>query len=58
MRQIVDDLLPAPYTTTQTADGKGSKSIKPILNEKQIDGLVQAAVQKDADVSRTASSLD
>ena len=53
MKKIVQDLLPAPYYMTQSPDAgtKGSKAIKPILSEKEIDGLVQAAVQKDADVS-------
>ena len=53
MKQIIQDLLPAPYTNSgQNGDGKsGNKKIKPVLNEKQIDDIVRNAVQKDADVS-------
>jgi hypothetical protein len=55
MKQIVQDLLPAPYITpppSQNGDGKApNKKIKPIMNEKQIDDIVRNAVQKDADVS-------
>lgn len=53
MKKIVQDLLPTPYYMTQNPEAgtKGSKAIKPILSEKEIDGLVQAAVQKDVDVS-------
>ncbi len=52
MKQIIQELLPAPYAAAQNGDGKAaSKKIKPILTEKQIDAMVQSAVQKDADVS-------
>jgi sugar phosphate isomerase/epimerase len=52
MKQIIQDILPTPYTTPPGSDGKSAnKKIKPILNEKQIDAMVQSAVQKDTDVS-------
>ena len=53
MKQIVQDVLPAPYTTGMpNGDGKpDAKKMKPILNEKQIDDIVRSAVDKDADVS-------
>jgi hypothetical protein len=52
MKQIVQDLLPAPYVAQQTDEKKGSnKKTKPLMNEKQIDEIVQSAIQKDADVS-------
>ncbi len=53
MKQIVQEVLPAPYTTgVPNGDGKSSnKKIKPIMTEKQIDDIVRSAVDKDADVS-------
>ncbi len=53
MKQIVQELLPAPYTTApQNGDGKSvNKKIKPLMSEKQIDDIVRSAVQKDDDVS-------
>jgi hypothetical protein len=52
MKQIIQDILPTPYTSPPGSDGKSAnKKIKPILNEKQIDAMVQSAVQKDTDVS-------
>jgi len=53
MKQIVQELLPAPYTSVQqNGDGKSAnKKIKPLMSEKQIDDIVRNAVQKDADVS-------
>lgn len=53
MKQIVQDVLPPPYTTgVQNGDGKSDgKKLKPIMTEKQIDDMVRAAADKDADVS-------
>ena len=53
MKQIVQDVLPAPYTTgVQNGDGKSDgKKLKPIMTEKQIDDIVRGAADKDADVS-------
>ncbi len=53
MKQIVQEVLPAPYTTSvQNGDGKaGNKKIKPIMTEKQIDDIVRSAIDKDAEVS-------
>ncbi len=53
MKQIVQELLPTPYTSSpQNGDGKAAnKKLKPIMTEKQIDDIVRNAVQKDADVS-------
>jgi hypothetical protein len=54
MKQIVQEVLPAPYTTGMpNGDGKSAnKKIKPIMTEKQIDDIVRSAVDKDADVSQ------
>lgn len=53
MKQIVQDLLPTPYTSpSQNGDGRTpNRKVKPIMSEKQIDEIVRSAVEKDADVS-------
>lgn len=53
MKQIVQDVLPAPYTTgVQNGDGKSdAKKLKPLMTEKQIDDIVRGAADKDVDVS-------
>ena len=44
--------MPAPPIASQNGDGKVlNKKIKPLITEKQIDGIVQKAIQKDPDVS-------
>lgn len=51
MREVVQYLLPSPYTAAQNANGsKSNKGMKPLLSEKQIEEIVMGAMQKDADV--------
>jgi hypothetical protein len=60
MKQIVQEVLPAPYTTSvQNGDGKaGNKKIKPIMTEKQIDDIVRSAIDKDAEVKSKRRNSD
>ena len=52
MKQIVQDLLPTPYIASQNGDEKGKdKKTKPLMSEKQIDGIVESAIEKDSEVS-------
>jgi hypothetical protein len=58
MKQIVQEVLPAPFTTgVPNGDGKtANKKIKPLMTEKQIDDIVRGAIDKDADVSKRKES--
>jgi len=53
MKQIIQDLMPAPQSPSQNGDGKAAnkQKIKPFMDEKQIDQAVLSAIQKDDDVS-------
>ena len=52
MKQLVQEILPIPMITPRpTTGGKSSKSsTKGLLSEKQIDELVQTALDKDEEV--------
>ena len=53
MKQLVQDLLPTPYIAVQNGDEKSKdKKTKPLMSDKQIDGIVESAIEKDAEVSR------
>ena len=55
MKQIVQDLMPTPYIASQNGDEKSKdKKTKPLMSEKQIDSIVESAIEKDSEVSRRA----
>ena len=51
MKQIILEIMPAPRTNLLNNDGKGNKKIKSFMTEKEIAPSVQAAIEKDTDVS-------
>ncbi|CAF3943400.1 unnamed protein product [Rotaria sp. Silwood2] len=58
MRQVIQELLPASYVVPQNGDGKVTNRKKQsLVTEKQLDGMAELAVQKDADFKRVIKRL-
>jgi tmRNA-binding protein len=51
MKQIIEDTLPPPYTSSMASENsRANRTKKPLLSEKDIDGMVQNAIRTDVEV--------